>query len=488
MKKQNKNLKKTLSVLIAALGLGTAQAAWRFVDGKLTNDNPRCSFPAQVVTLTDGAGNNITGLQLTGKNEESTKKIDFTDVAKDTGHKVISASAEALARNCREFIAPDMFDLSERMFKDATTYGVYVTNIVISPNVVRFPKQWAQQTPLKTLKPEKFPYVKSFEDKCFSSCTNFQVDVGQLIDPGVTNIGTQAFYNVPVKGALYVTNLCHLGEMAFAFFRLSTVKGKYSNLESVKLAGPLEEIPLQGFRYAYSLKEVDLSGCLSLRSIKNEAFHGCCSLASDVARVVNPAVTNIGDFAFANTAIAGKLVLTNAQYIGPSAFYVGHDDIAKKYEREARLTAIDLSGSQMKILHGAFGNQNTLKSFVSGARSLDIIGSQGNPFAECTSLTNIWIKGPALTQQEMDWLGAYVQIYYPCIIYASTNLPPANASRTNWMGLATNATPEELEKLSGLNRTNCFGVYQTKKGKRKAFFVHRRSPFEDKDGVMIIVR
>ena len=484
MKKQNKNLKKALAVLIAALGLGTAWADWRFVDGKLTNDNPRCSFPAQVVTLTDGAGNCVTGLQITGRITTGGWTINLTDVEANTGYKVISSAVSNIVYSCREFIAPDMFDLSPFMF-----YGnKKVEQITLSSNVTCFPPRWVHGTPLETLKPEKFPYVKSFEDKCFSSCTNFQVDVGQLIDPGVTNIGTQAFYNVPVKGALYVTNLCHLGEMAFSFFRLPTVKGKYSNLESVKLAGPLEEIPLQGFRYAYSLKEVDLSGCLSLRSIKNEAFHGCCSLASDVARVVNPAVTNIGDFAFANTAIAGKLVLTNAQYIGPSAFYVGHDDIAKKYEREARLTAIDLSGSQMKILHGAFGNQNTLKSFVSGARSLDIIGSQGNPFAECTSLTNIWIKGPALTQQEMDWLGAYVQIYYPCIIYASTNLPPANASRTNWMGLATNATPEELEKLSGLNRTNCFGVYQTKKGKRKAFFVHRRSPFEDKDGVMIIVR
>ena len=482
MKKQNKNLKKALAVLIAALGLGTAWADWRFVDGKLTNDNPRCSFPAQVVTLTDGAGNLVKGLQLTGKNEESTKKIDFTDVAKDTGYKVISASAEALARNCREFIAPDMFDLSERMFKDATTYGVYVTNIVISPNVVRFPKQWAQQTPLKTLKPEKFPYVKSFEDKCFSSCTNFQVDVGNLIDPGVTNIGKEAFYNVPVKGALYVTNLCHLGEYAFAFNGLSTVKGKYSNLESVKLAGPLEEIPLQGFRYAYRLKEVDLSGCTALRSIRNDAFSGCCSLTSDVARIVNPAITNIGDRAFAGTAVAGKLVLTNVQHIGVSAFQVGQGE----YEGESRLTAADLSGSQIEIRTCAFCRQTKLQSLVVGTKNFKMDTLQSSPFVGCSSLTNIWIKGPALTTNEMGFVVTNAPGLPKCIIYASTNLPPAKA--IGWLGLATPATSNELAELSEPNRSNCFGVYQTKNGKRKAFFVHRRSPFEGKDGVLIVVR
>ena len=484
MKKQNKNLKKALAVLIAALGLGTAWADWRFVDGKLTNDNPRCSFPAQVVTLTDGAGNNITGLQLTGKNEESTKKIDFTDVEKDTEHKVISASAEALARNCREFIAPDMFDLSERMFKDATTKGVYVTNIVISPNVVRFPKQWAQQTPLKTLKPEKFPYVKSFEDKCFSSCTNFQVDVGNLIDPGVTNIGKEAFYNVPVKGELMVESLEFIGGGAFHVAEPDSRRKTKSYLKRIVLHGKVETIPAQCFYNAGELELADLSGCTMLRMIGDSAFGNCSNLVSDVSLLINSVVTNIGTTAFCNAPLSGSLVLTNIQRIGAMAFCLAKEPARKK----AGLATVELSGNLANLSFNCFAFQTKLGVFTFGVKDVGSKTIGQNPFEGCSSLGEIWFKGFCPERSVVERILADVPVGPDCRVYASRTLQRSGESKPIWPELAVPATAEELAKLSEADRRNCFGIFQTANGKRKAFFVHRRSPFEGKDGVLIVVR
>ncbi len=203
---------KFLTCLVGISFLSLAQAKWVFENGKLSNDtiptDAYCVFPAQIATLEDGAGNSVTGLQIIGINGNAAKLIDFTSVETDTGYKVISVAAPEFARNCREFIGPDVFDLTTNMFmttkttvsgKTTTKLQVYITNIVISANIMQFPAKWAMNAPLKTLKPTQFPYLKSFGDRCFYNCTNFQAGASQLIMRGVTNIGNEAFKEVSLE-------------------------------------------------------------------------------------------------------------------------------------------------------------------------------------------------------------------------------------------------------------------------------------------------
>ena len=482
---------KVLVFLLGALFFSVAQAKWFYTGNALTNDAPsseQCKFSVKLVTLVDGAGEDITGWQITSKNGKSAKKIDFTTVQEDTEYPVISVSASEFAQTCCEFIGPDVFDLSTNMFtttevdKKGNYLALYVTNIVISPNITRFPSKWALRTPLKVLKPDTFLYLRSFDDKCFSSCTNFQADASLLINPAVTNIGGAAFYRVPLKGSITLTNLENLGHEAFSFN--NAPKKSEVKVENVKVSGSLELIPASCFNNSYNIKKADFSGCPRLTCIQGNAFLGCSNLVSDISLIVNPAVTNIGSQAFKEAPVSGRLIVPKIQDIGAAAFEL----MGANTKNKATLEAIELSPSFTNITTGVFNNQAKLGSVIFASRKVGS-SSGGSTFLNCTNLTNIWFKGycPA-TKDVLNNILSATSVKSKCIIYASTNLVEDTASGDLWTSIASNATETELAALSEKDREYCFGIYVNSSKQRKAYLVHRSSPYDPQSGVRIMVR
>ncbi len=480
---------KALVFLLGALFFSVAQAKWSVEDGKLKNDstdsNSKCCFPVKEVTLQDGAGEWITGWQITSTNECGAAYIvDFSSVKQDTGNPVISVATHEVSRRCREFIGPDVFDLSTNMFTtvrkgtDGDNLPLFVTNIVISPNITCFPARWAMNTPLIKLEPKEFPYLKSIDYRSFYNCTNFQADASFLINSAVTNIGEAAFYKVPLKGSITLTNLKNLGNEAFNFSNAPRKSETW--LESVKVSGSLTMIPTSCFHSSYNLKQADFSGCPKLTCIQTSAFSGCTNLVSDISLIVNPAVTNIGSQAFKNAPVSGRLILPEIQNIGTDAFYAY--DIKKK----AGLEEIELSPALTNLASEAFNYQTQLGSITFGSRNLYSNGT--SLFRGCSSLTNVWFKGYCPLLDILNKILEGVPPGPKCIIYASTNLVADTASGDLWTSIATDATETELAALSEKDRACCFGVYVNSSNQRKAYLVHRSSPYDPQSGVRIMVR
>lgn len=473
--------------LIGVLFFSVAQAKWFYTGSALTNDAPsdsQCKFSASLVSLQDGEGKSITGWQITSKNAKSAKKIDFTTVEEDTEYPVISVSASEFAQTCCEFIGPDVFDLSTNMFTATVPDSkgnlptLYVTNIVISSKVTHFPSKWALRTPLRVLKPDTFPYLKSFDNKCFSGCTNFQADASLLINPAVTNIGSDAFFRVPIKGDLTLENLQMLGASAFSFN--GAPKGLAPQLESVSVAGSLSLIPASCFKDSCNLKKADFSRCSNLTCILDNAFSGCTNLVSDISLIVNPRVTKIGTSAFKNAPVSGKLILPKIQEIWGSAFHMY--DVKKN----AGLEAIELSPALTNLISTAFDYQSKLGVVTFGSKKLDFVAN--SLFTGCSSLTNVWLKGYCPSVAVLDFILAGVPSGPKCIIYASTNLVEDMESGVLWTSIASEATDTELAALSEEVRARCFGVYVNSSKQRKAYLVHRPSPYDPAAGVTIMVR
>ncbi len=482
---------KLLAFLVGVFFFSAAQAKWFYTEGVLTNDAPsdaQCKFSVSLVTLKDGTGESVTGWQITSKNAKSAKKIDFTTAKGDTGYSVISVSASEFAQTCCEFIGPDVFDLSTNMFtatvadKKGNYPALYVTNIVISPNITRFPAKWALRTPLKTLKPNTFPYLRSFDDRCFSSCTNFQADATLLINSAVTNIGAAAFYKVPLKGSITLTNLENLGTEAFSFSNVSN--GREVWLESVNVSGPLTTIPASCFVNSYNLKKADFSGCPNLNCILGNAFIGCTNLVSDISLIVNSSVTNIGSQAFRDAPVSGNLILPKIQNIGSAAFGLYNADTKSK----AGLEAVIFGASFTNAYEGIFDNQTKLGSIIFGSKKVET-SSSGHIFLNCSFLTNIWFKGYCPSADILNKILEGVPAGPKCIIYASTNLVEDTASGALWTSIASLATEAELAALNEKDRARCFGVYVNSQKQRKAYLVHRSSPYDPTHaGVIITVR
>lgn len=484
-----RNNLRFLSCLVGVFLFLGAQAKWSVVDEKLQNDTTdnslKCCFPVKKVILQDGAGTNIEGWQITGVNEcTAASLIDFTSVEEDTGYPVISVATHEVSRRCREFRGPDVFDLSTNMFTtvrigtDGNLLPLFVTNIVISPNITQFPARWAKNTPLKNLEPKSFPYLRSFGKQSFSCCTNFQADASQFINAGVTNIEEEAFYWTPIKGDLILTNLQKIGWYAFSFN--NAPKKVVPKLESVKISGTIDAIPPSCFINSFNIKEVDLRACSQLRSIQDSAFMNCSNLVSDISLIVNPAITNISTLAFKNAPVSGRLILPNVQNVGTSSFY------AFNVKAKAGLETVELSPALTNLMAASFDYQTKLSSLVLGSKKITTLGS--SLFTDCTSLTNIWFKGYCPSLDILNLILAGVSANLKCKIYASTNLVPDAASGALWTSIATPATEAELSALSEEERTRCFGVYQNSKGQRKAYLIHCRSPYDAPTGVYIRIK
>ena len=113
------------AAVVAAVVLGSigfeAQATWVYANGSLTNEENGYVLSTVQLTLTDGDGNNVTGLRVHQIVTQGSGDIDFTGFVTEKGLRVISTTITwSSAPELRRFIAPDALEVGPwAAFKDA---------------------------------------------------------------------------------------------------------------------------------------------------------------------------------------------------------------------------------------------------------------------------------------------------------------------------------------------------------------------------------
>ena len=287
-----------------------------------------------------------------------------------------------------------------------------------------------------------------------------------------------------------------------------------TNLERIEIAG-------EGVTEIASSKEGEGDGCFegctalasivldcpNLTYIGKYAFARCSNLSGDIADIVNPNVRTIEDRAFQDCRkLTGRLCLRSADYLGTSVFYCSYEaQAAGSCVQEIRLGKGQLTELLPHSMLGLFEHCTELTNFVveavsltigryafancSGLRRIEFVipepvvfsekasfGTTTGTFAGCTSLEEVVFAGAAPTKDGLDTLLTAVAASdadKTCTIYASKKQP-------GWRELAAPLTDEELKVAP----VGCFGVYRD--GLRKAWLVHRNSPF-DPTGMTLLV-
>ncbi len=193
-----------------------------------------------------------------------------------------------------------------------------------------------------------------------------------VIEPGVTTIGSMAFYGC--TGLTSVTipaSVTTIGESAF--------KG-CTGLTSVTISGSVETIEESAFRDCTGLTSVTISG--SVETIGNYAFLDCTGLTSVT---ISGSVETIGNFAFRNcTGLTSVTISGSVETIDDGAF-MGCTG----------LTSVSIPSSVTTIGNSAFRGCTGLTS-VTIPSSVETIDD--GAFMGCTGLTSVTIFAPSLTK------------------------------------------------------------------------------------------
>ena len=206
-----------------------------------------------------------------------------------------------------------------------------------------------------------------------------------VIEKGVTNIGTYAFYDCPSLTSITIPNtVTNIG--MFAFRNCSeltsitipnsvTIIGKEafekcSRLTSITIPNSVTSIGNDAFSFCSGLTSITIPN--SVTSIGASAFSGCEWLTSVT---IPNSVTNIGQSAFGNCPSLTSITIPNSvNHIGVSAF------------SGSGLTSISIPNSVMSIESYAFMGCYGLTS-VAISNSVTNIGDYA--FAYCTGLSSI---------------------------------------------------------------------------------------------------
>ena len=172
--------------------------------------------------------------------------------------------------------------------------GLYTAHAIEIPDTI-------QDRKVTTIGKEAFYYctaataitipntVETIGDWAFASCVSLETIV---IPASVKTIGKGAFNGcTSLKTVIFEgAGAVSIGDYAF---------NDCSALESITLPASLTSIGIEAFRDCSALTSFTCPE--ALESIGNLAFYGCTGLNTDGALVLSASITEIGEFAFANT-------------------------------------------------------------------------------------------------------------------------------------------------------------------------------------------
>ena len=243
-----------------------------------------------------------------------------------------------------------------------------------------------------------------------------------------------------------------------------------------------------------SLVSVTLD-CPNLTEIGSYAFRRCTELVAEFSSILKPNVTRVGERAFEeDDKVTGAVVLNVTDYLSPRAFQKarGLTDIRLGlgaltelprnttdgvFERAEAMTNIVIEANSLHLKKYAFYNCLSLQR-IEFVVPVAITVEANEIFTNDTSLHEVVFAGEAPSTTVLDIVLEALSASgreKPCTIFASVK-------QTGWTNLAAPLTEDE----AAVAPADCFGVYRD--GSRKAWLVHRTSPFDPVESGSVIVR
>lgn len=273
--------------------------------------------------------------------------------------------------------------------------------------------------------------------------------------PNLTTINARAFTNccrlVHIEG---IENVQKIGAAAFANCTSLTSRFEFANLETLGASA---------FLNCQSLESISIQGTIT--NFPENVFRSCSKLAISATEVISPGASGIGESAFRDTPLKGKLTLTNLTSIGKHAF------------RATGLSEVDLSGPISSLGDSAFYLCSNLETFTFNLPNL-MLGYK-SCFAGTPEQKKITFRDKPLRQPSLYYLlvsSPDVTNEHASIIYVDTN---------RWMTFASDARysafqdAEEAARGKSAAKT-CFGVCVVLNGTttyRRAWFAQVSKSF-----------
>lgn len=351
------------------------------------------------------------------------------------------------------------------------------------------------------------PLLTSISGWAFSNAANLTSDISDIVAPGTTVIGQNAFTSSGVKGKLALTAVSSIGNSAFqsskieevdissdALTSLGSAFYQCTMLTNVTLSCP-NLVSLAGtFGYCgANLKRVSLV-CPALATIGDATFRNNGGLSVDIQDICPPSVTSVGAGAFQSCGgLTGRLSLPNLTSLGANAF------------QQCGVQEAEIGGSLETIPSSSFYYCTSLTNATLNCPNVTTIASQAFQFSgnlkqltlTCPKLTsvaaNAFTNGGSpleLSVKNGPWVVSetdYTAAILDNILVSQSAMTSAKhaviyADKASWEGRAAALTDGEKAYAP----EKAYGVYATAGDVRKAFFV--QPEWAKRAGMAIFVR
>ena len=316
-------------------------------------------------------------------------------------------------------------------------------------------------------------------------------------------------FNTCLATEVYANNLVRLPEFCGA-----------KSLRKAWLSGDqVTEMPdgYRGFKNCSSLTNVVLV-CPNLKNVLND-FLGGAPVTNGVSEVCPPSVASIGQGAFSNgPMITGSLVMTNCMgglsgvssicatnmyfagpYSGKGSTIVGggvngsgtlEDQIFRGW---GVVESVTFKWPNVRMIAGGYASIGKLREITIDMPAITNV--LANMFSGAYNLEKLTVLGATVPTNVVDellksvphvapdaetttrWAG-YSQTRGRAILYCS--------KKQGWKALAKPLTAGTYEKEHA--PVDCFGVWETAAGERKAWMVHLPQDTDPRTGAVIVVR
>ena len=312
--------------------------------------------------------------------------------------------------------------------------------------------------------------LKTLNDSCFYGCKTLKSDVMAIIRPWTASFSQSVFYNCnALYGELFLTNITSIGQSVFGGTAIT----------KATLKGTVATLPKNFFNGCSKLSKVTLE-LKGLTAIEGSAFWRNYALRQDIAEIVPPSCRTIGNSAFWQAPVYGKLTMTNALSIWRAFYGVGVS---------AGISELHLGGTRPTLYVQTFQAHPVRKvtldvddlafGYDSGVEAKSRYATN-TTFYTSTSITNFVFWRGAPTRAIIDDMLVKNQ---PTLSASNPNRFTVSKYQEGWLELAQPLTA--AEKAYAPPKT--FGVYATRTGARKAFLVHQPSPRDRRVGTILLV-
>jgi len=208
-----------------------------------------------------------------------------------------------------------------------------------------------------------------------------------IIEDGVTNVGSFAFYNLSnLKSAILPEGINSIEKFAFAFCAFSTLE----------LPDTITEIQINAFVNCNNLVSIVIPD--GVQEISNDTFFRCKALTTVT---IPESVTKIGKEAFRECVALTEITIPSNVTIIDNYAFDGCTGLEK----------VELNEGLKTINTNAFSNCSSLKEIVIPS-TVTYIGAKG--FSKCTSLKTVIFTGNApLISTNLAFENVSTYAYYP---------------------------------------------------------------------------